>query len=518
MTLLPYALPRRSVLAAAAGSAAVATLPACGGATSSSGDGTLTAGFDNEPVTLDPALSAAISSDRNILNLFYDSLLRQRRDGSFAPALATRWEAEDSAVTFTLRKDVTFHDGTRFDADAVVFNLKRVMDPGTHSTKAAALAKVASVEARGPRTVRLALKEPDPLLLIQLAHETGMMASPTALRENPGDFGRHPVGTGPFTFREWRSKVQLTAERNTSYWAGKTGGGAPKLEKVVVRFMTEAKVLRAELTTGGLHLVRTLPPEEYKQLAGDGQLTIEDAGVRRSYYTALNVTRGPLKDPLVREAFALAVDPRAVGKAAAAGEFDIAPSFATSGDWFYDGSLPAPAYDPDRARSTLRRAGLGGNVPITIVARRRAPDPTIAELLQSQLSEVGFAPEVEVLEFQTLLQRLQKQDFDAGLLVIDVPRLDPSLTFDPYFASDGPNNWSGLDDRVLDARLDEAAGSTDQAARTRAYVDIQRRILAQHYWVFLHQAKSPLIHSADLKGLELDIDGQWRLAHAHLAA
>ncbi|MEU0163241.1 ABC transporter substrate-binding protein [Streptomyces sp. NPDC006261] len=516
-------LPRRTVLAGAAVTAATAslvTLSGCGGSGSSGGgSATLTAGFDNEPATLDPALSAAISSDRNVLNLFFDALLRQQPDGTFEAALATEWEQTDEEVTFILRDGVRFHDDTDCDAEAVVRNLRRVMDPKTLSTKAAALAKVASVEAPDARTVKLKLKSPDPLLLTHMAHEAGMIASPAALKKYGKDFSRHPVGTGPFTFSVWRSKVQLTAERNDTYWAKASDGSSlPKLDKVVLRFVTEAKVLRAELSTGGVQLVRALPPEEYKQLADDKRIVIKDGGVRRSYYVALNTTKGPFKNPKVRAAFAQAVDRRSVGKAAAGDEYDIAPSFATTSDWFYDDSIAPLPHDADTARKALKDAGLRGEVPLTLVARRRAPDPTIAELLQSQLTEAGFAAKAEVLEFQTMLDRMKKRDFDAALLVIDIPRLDPSLSFDPYFTSDGPNNWSGLDDRTLDALLADGAESADRPDRKKAYADAQRRIIDNNYWVFLHQAKSPLIHSSRLKGIQLDVDGQWRLAEAELGA
>ncbi|GAA2941452.1 ABC transporter substrate-binding protein [Streptomyces enissocaesilis] len=515
-------VPRRTVLAGTAATAAAVALSGCGSSEKSSGGasgGTLTAGFDNEPVTLDPALSSAISSDRNVLNLFFDSLLRQRRDGTFEPALATRWTVKDTEITFELRKGVKFHDGTPFDADAVVLNLKRISDPATRSTKTAALASVTGVVAVDAQTVTLTLKAADPLLLTQLAHEPGMIASPAALAKGAEEFGRRPVGTGPFTFRQWRSKVQLTAERNPAYWAEtKDGEALPLLGKVVLRFVTEAKVLRAELSTGGVQLVRALPPEEYKQLAGDSRIDIKDEGVRRNYYASLNVTRGPFRDPKVRAAFAMAVERGAVGKAAAGGDFDIAPSFATSRDWFYDDSLAPLPYDPEKARATLDRAGLRGKVPITLLARRRAPDPTVAELLQSQLTAAGFAPEVEVLEFQTQLERMQKHDFDAAVLVVDIPRLDPSLSFGPYFASDGPSNWSGLDDSALDALLDKGLSTDDRAVRKQAYADVQRRILENNYWVFLHQAKSPLIRSTALQGVGLDVDGQWRLERAHLDA
>ncbi|MFC7844644.1 ABC transporter substrate-binding protein [Streptomyces sp. NPDC057382] len=516
-------LSRRSVLAGAAATMSLTAVAACSGSSGGSGSGssggTLTVGFDNEPLTLDPALSAAISSDRNVLNLFYDTLLRQQRDGSFEPALAESWKESGRTITFKLRKGVKFHDGTPFDAEAVVFNLRRVMDPATKSTKAAALSKISDVKAVDAATVQITLKDQDPLLLINLAHEAGMMASPTAVKKGGAGYGRKPVGTGAFTFETWRSKVQLIAERNKTYWAKASDGSAlPKLDKVIYRFVTEAKVLRTELATGGVQLVRALPPEEFKQLESNSAVSIKDEGVRRAYYVALNVTRPPFDDPAVRAAFAQAVNREAVGKAAAGNEFDVAPSFATKSDWFYDGSLAPLPYDPKAARKALTEARGGKGTTITILARRRAPDPTIAELLQNQLKQAGFTVKVEVLELQTMLERLLNQDFDAGMLVIDIPRLDPSLSFNPYFSSDGANNWSGLKDTKLDGLLEKALNTDDQAVRKQAYVDVQRRLLDQNYWVFLHQPKSPLIRSTKLKGVTLDVDGQVRLDNAHLSS
>ncbi|MET7599116.1 ABC transporter substrate-binding protein [Streptomyces sp. NPDC004082] len=523
MQLPANPLSRRTVLAGTFATMSISAVAACSNSSGSSdggsSGGTLTVGFDNEPLTLDPAMSAAISSDRNVLNLFYDTLLRQDRDGSFEPALAKSWKKDDRSITFTLRDGVKFHDGTPFDAKAVVFSLERVMNPATKSTKAGALSKIESVKAVEPSTVKITLKSPDPLLLTHLAHEPGMIVSPKAVGKYGGDFNRNPVGTGPFTFKLWRSKVQLTAERNENYWAKASDGSAlPKLDKVIYRFVTEAKVLRAELSTGGVQLVRALPPEEYRQLESNSSISIKDEGVRRAYYVSLNTTRPPFDNPEVRAAFAQAVDVRAVGKAAAGDEFDVAPSFATKKDWFYDGSLPVPSYNPDAAREALERATNGKGAAVTLLARRRAPDPTIAELLQNQLKKAGFTVEVAVLEFQTMLERLLKHDFDAGMLVIDIPRLDPSLSFDPYFSSAGPNNWSGIKDTKLDGLLERGRVTEDRAERKKIYSDVQRRLLDRNYWVFLHQPKSPLVNSSKLKGVVLNADGQVRLDQAHLTS
>lgn len=515
----------RTALAAAA-LAALSLVAACGQSGSSqeadgapTRGGTLSIAFPNEPQSLDPAFSVQISSDRDILNQLYDSLLRMDADGNLQPALAQEWETspDGRTVTFKLRDGVTFHDGTPFDAAAAAANLTRVIDPAVAAPKAATLKKVTGVTAPDPTTLVVQLSAPDPVLLTQLAHESGMMVSPTALEASGEEFGRQPVGTGPFRFIEWRSGVQLQTERNPTYWrTAEDGQPLPRLDGVTTKFITDEQVSLAELRTGGVQLVFNLPPSYFSQVESDSQLVSEDVGRRRSYYVTLNTTRAPFDNAQVREAFALAVDREQIGQVTAAGEFEIAPSFATRGDFFFDEGINTPAMDLDRSRELLAQAGYPDGLDVSILLRRRQPDPQIGELLQSQLAKAGFRVSVEPAEQQSLVERLRGQDFDAGVLVIDVPRIDPSLTFDPYFASTGASNWSGFNDPMLDQLLATAAAAPDQEQRAEPYSQVQQRIIDQNYWVFLHQPRAPIIHRAELQGLTYDVDKQWRLDEAYL--
>ncbi|MEU7905822.1 ABC transporter substrate-binding protein [Actinoplanes sp. NPDC049118] len=512
-------MSRRTLLGLSASALAVSTLAACGadesGSSSPNGGGTLTVGFDNEPVSLDPALSAAISSDRNLLNLFYEGLVRQEKDGTIVPALAESWQVDGSTVTFKLRTGVTFHDGSAFDADAAAWNLKRVLDPATNSTKASTLSKISSVTVVDPVTLKVQTEAPDPLLLTQLSYEPGMMVSQKAAVAAGKDFGRNPVGTGPFVFERWVAKSQLSAKRNPSYWRKDADGKAlPRLDKVVARFISEPKTLRAELSTGGVQLVRALPPEEFNQLENNGQVKLDDLGVRRSYYLAVNSAKAPFDNPQVRKALAGAIDRDGVGKTAASGEYDLSPTFATKTDWFYDSALAAPAYDAAKAKAAFAAAGIAPGTAVKLVVRNRPPDPTIAQLIQANLEAAGLTVTIEALQLESYLDKLKKGDFDLGLGVIDVPRYDPSLTFDPYLHTGAANNFSQIKDPELDKLLDAARATGDRETRKKAYVDAQRRTLEQSHLVFLHQARSPVIHHSDLKGLAFDLDGQWRLHEA----
>ncbi|WP_191089773.1 ABC transporter substrate-binding protein [Nesterenkonia ebinurensis] len=463
-------------------------------------------------MTLDPAFSSAISSDRNVLNMFYDTLVRQDADGEFVPALAEDWEQDGDTLRFFLREGVTFHDGTDFDAEAAVANLTRVMDPENGNTKAAALAKVEEVTAEGEHILELTLSEPDPILLVNLAHEAGMMASPSSLEADSLD--REPVGTGPFTLSSWRSNVNLVAEANPDYWRTDDEGEAlPRLGQVTFDFVTDPSTLRANLSAGQVDMVRVLPPEEYLQLEENPQVTFEDTGVRRSYYISINQEEGVFENPQAREALSLAVDREGIGEAAASGEYDISPSFATEFDWFFDESIQVPEHDPERAAELIEEAGLEGE-EVSILVRRRDPDPTIAELVQSELNQTGLSASVEVLEFESLLDQMNEGDYDAAVMVIDVPRLDPSLTFDPYLVTGAPNNWGGISSDELDDLLAEGTRIEGESERAEIYSEVQRSIGDNNDLVFLHQPTAPLIHDVDLQGLVFNVDGQWRLDEA----
>jgi ABC-type transport system substrate-binding protein len=220
----------------------------------------------------------------------------------------------------------------------------------------------------------------------------------------------------------------------------------------------------------------------------------------------------------VRRALSAAIDRDGVGKTAASGEYDLNPTFATRTDWFHDGSLAVPAFDAAKAKAALTAAGVRPGTAVKLVVRNRPPDPTIAQLLQANLEAVGLTVTIEALQLESYLDKLKKGDFDLGLGVIDVPRYDPSLTFDPYLSSTGPNNFSKINDPELDKMLAAARATADRGARTEAYADVQRRTLDQGYLAFLHQPRSPVIHRSDLQGLAFDLDGQWRLHEARLGS
>src|SRR5271170_651867 len=230
-----------------------------------------------EPKSLDPAAVTAVNDFRILMNL-YDGLVRYK-DGTLEvePALAKSWRisADGLAYTFDLRSGVKFHDGSDFTADAVKFDFDRMLDEKSpyHDTGPFPLSffysAVKEVKVIDPLTVEFDLKDPYAPFLSNLAYPTGLIVSPEAIKKFGKDIGRHPSGTGAFAFKEWESNSKVVLERNPAYW-----DGAPKLDAVVFRPITDANTRAAEMLSGGIDLMVEVPPDALGQFKDAGRFRI----------------------------------------------------------------------------------------------------------------------------------------------------------------------------------------------------------------------------------------------------
>ena len=274
-----FHVTRRGLMAA--GTALALTLGGLSGATAQTPPGVLIVGQIAEPKALDPAAVTAVNDFRILMNV-YDGLVRYK-DGTLEvePALAESWEiSEDGTVyTFTLREGVSFHDGSPFNAEAVKFNFDRMLneDHPFHDTGPFPLSfffsAVEATEVVDDMTVKFTLNAPYAPFLSNLAYPTGLIVSPAAVEQHGADFGRNPSGTGPFTFAEWRSNEAVVIEANGDYW-----DGAPALQAVVFRPITDANTRTAEMLAGGIDLMVEVPPVALSEFQGDTYMLHEQAG------------------------------------------------------------------------------------------------------------------------------------------------------------------------------------------------------------------------------------------------
>ena len=502
MTLLK--LTRRALLVA--GTAATLALSSFA-AVAQTPPGVLIVGQIAEPKALDPAAVTAVNDFRILMNV-YDGLV-QYKDGTLEvePALATSWEISDDGTqyTFKLREGVTFHDGSAFNAEAVKFNFDRMLkeDHPFHDTGPFPLSfffsAVQSVDVVDDNTVRFTLNAPYAPFLSNLAYPTGLIVSPAAVEKHGKDFGRNPSGTGAFKFAEWRSNEAVVVEANPDHW-----NGAPKLQAVVFRPITDANTRTAEMLAGGIDLMVEVPPVALSQFSADPYTIHEQAGPH-VWFLILNAKEGPFADKKVRQAANYAINKAAIVNDVLEGTAEIAagptpPAFA----WAYNSALEPYPYDPEKAKALIKEAGAEGAELTFFVTEGGSGmlDPVaMGTAIQADLEAVGFDVKIETYEWNTFLGEVNpglegKADMAEMAWMTNDPDTLPFLALrTAAWPDQGGFNSGYYSNPDVDKLLEAARASTDQAERAKLYQQMQTIVQEDAPWVFVANWKQNAVTS-----------------------
>ncbi|MEO1612994.1 MAG: ABC transporter substrate-binding protein, partial [Pseudomonadota bacterium] len=225
-------------------------------------------GMQLEPPVLDPTAGAAAAIDEIVYANLFEGLVRFAEDGSVKPGLAESWEISDGGLvyTFALREGVTFHDGTTFDADDVVFALTRIAAEDSANAQKALYAAILEVVAVDPKTVRITLSQPTGNFLFNLAWGDAVIVAP----ESAADNANNPVGTGPFKFSKWTKGDSVEIVKNEAYW-----GEAAKLEKATFKFISDPNAAFAAVMAGDIDAFPGFPaPEILDQFKADPRFVV----------------------------------------------------------------------------------------------------------------------------------------------------------------------------------------------------------------------------------------------------
>jgi peptide/nickel transport system substrate-binding protein len=481
--------------------------------------GVLVVGQVAEPKSLDPAADTAVNDFRILVNL-YDGLTRYKHGTlTVEPGLAESWEinAEGTEYTFKLRKGVKFHDGTDFNAEAVKFNFDRMLDDKHpyHHTGPFPLAfffsSVKETTAVDAQTVKFTLKEPYAPFLSNLAYPTGLIVSPAAVKKFDKDFGRHPVGTGPFKFVEWKSNERVIIDRNPNYWDGQSGSKA-----VIFRPITDSNTRVAEMLSGGIDLMVEVPPTSLSQFKPP-KFTVEQQAGPHLWFLILNCKDGPFKDKRVRQAANYAINKAAICNDVLEGTAVVAagptpPAFS----WAYNNDLKPYPYDPEKAKALLKEAGAEGAELVFYVTQGGSGmlDPVpMGTAIQADLQAVGFKVKIETFEWNTFLGKVNPGLDNKGTHV-DMAEMawmtnDPDTL--PYLAlrtaawpSKGGFNSGYYSNPEVDKLLDEARTSTDQAKRAELYKKMQVIVHDDAPWVFVANWKQNAVTDDKVSDFQLE--------------
>jgi ABC-type transport system substrate-binding protein len=402
--------------------------------------GTLIFGRGGDSVGLDPAYETDGNSFMICDNVYEALVFYQDESTALEPGLAESWEIAPDGLTYTfhLRKGVMFHDGTPFNADAVVFSIGRMMKerklkffsndwevpaqerPPEYWVSMEMDDTVESIEAVDDYTVVFKLKRVEAPFLANMGMDFADIISPTAFTNNPKEFLRNPVGTGPFKFVEWIKDDKIVLEKNENYW-DKSGG--PYLDKLVFRTIPENSVRFLELKGGNIHICQFPNPADIPLARQDPNLKLVSQPGMNIGYLSFNHTKKLWQNIHMRRAIAYAINRQAIVDNIYQGMGQVAKNPIPPTMWGYNDEIEDFPYDPEMAKLELVEAGYpeAKDLPEITLWSMPVPRPYNPEGLKvgvamlSDLAKVGIRARIVSYDWGTYLKRQREQPEDMDL-------------------------------------------------------------------------------------------------------
>lgn len=473
-----------------------------GTALAQEGGDDITLAIGTDPENIDP-VEATSSPAAMVMEHIYDTLFHYSEDGEIVPHLAKDYEVSDDGTTWHLhlREDVEFHDGTKFDAEAVKFNLQRLED----ATYGFLISEITDIEVVDDYTVKLETDEPFAPLLSHLSHTFISMVSPKAVEEYGDDYNNNPVGTGPFEFKNWVRGEALTVVKNEDYW-----GEEPKPDKVSFMIVPEDSTRVVLLETGEADAVMRVPPQDIERVEDNENTAIANVPSVRTIYIGFHVQKEPLDDVKVRKAINYAVDKEAIVEHILEGAGRPSDAPISPGIFGYD-SQDKYEYNPEKAKELLAEAGYEDGLELEFYhpSGRYNMDETIAEAVQTQLAEVDIDVELINLEWTTYLEEIGQSVDKApqdlymlgwGCVTGDADYGLYSMFHSSQWRPDGPSRSYYANDKV-DELLEEARVTSDDEEREELYAEAIEQIWDDAPWLFLHSESQINGYRTNVKGL-----------------
>jgi peptide/nickel transport system substrate-binding protein len=496
------------------------------------GTNVFTWGQGGEPVALDP-INVTDSESSKVNRQIFDPLLRFAPESTeVIPALATEVpKAENGGLsyTFKLRKNVKFHDGTPFNAEAVVFNFERwrFTDNPYHKGGGSQTSNfsyysyfggfdddsiIEKVEALDDYTVRFTLNQHWAPFIPNIAISAMSMASPKAIKKDVEGFWKNPVGTGPFKFVSWSQGTEVNLEKNPDFWGkdlpASQYGGEPTFDQLVIRPNEDNTARVAALTGGQLTASDGLVPDDVE--------AVKEAGLKVDYrppntigYLAMNLQKKPFDNVKVRQAINMAIDMPKIVDFALGNTAQVATTYQPPTVPFFNESIERYPYDPEKARQMLKEEGaenLETNLWYMPIPRPYMPDAkSIAQAMQEDLKKVGVKAKLVTRDWGVYLTETGSGAHDMCLLGWTADNGDPDNFLGTLLSSETATPTEALNvayykNPEADKLIEQGRVTIDQGKRGDIYMRLQEVINADAPWAPIAYAKPPI-------GLQTQVQG-----------
>jgi peptide/nickel transport system substrate-binding protein len=509
------------------GLVAAMVLGACNRSPSSSGGGdgtpvqggTLVRALAVDPKNLDPILATDVAPQIVVLNLFNRLLKYDAEEKSFVGDLATdaTFNADATAWSFPIRKGVRFTNGREITPADVKYSFERIVDPKNASPAAGALADIVGVDdfkagkapgvsgiAVSGDTVTFTFRVPVPAFNQTAAQPTTSIVPREEVERLGPEYGRMPVGSGPFKFKSWTPDDRVIVEANTEYWAGR-----PHLDEVVYRIVGDAS-RKADFQSGALDMM-TLNEDNYAEFKADASLRDRVMEVPELFTRAIffNTAVPPYNDVRVRRAINHAIDKTAIIRNSLADKAFPAVGPLQGSSSAFDPDLEGYDHDPAEARRLLTEAGLGNGFEMEVYAS--AQGATAMETLSSDLQKIGITLKIVQVESPQSIARggnFKAVYYSTGGDIDPVSFMYARL----HSRNIGPaGNVARYSNPEVDRLLGEGNAAKDPEERARLAREAEKLVVADAPWFFFNYNKAAMAFQTRVHGLQpvpTDVDFQ----------
>ncbi|MBI3706712.1 MAG: ABC transporter substrate-binding protein [Proteobacteria bacterium] len=480
---------------------------------------TLVIAIAADPTGLDP--EAVLNNTSGfVMSTIYDSLVKYKQGTvEVEPGLAEKWDVSADGLTYTfhLRKGVKYHDGTPFNAPNYIKTIKRLLDkddpdsiyksghveaffPETYSS-------VVSYTATDDNTVVFKLKEVSGPFTTDLAMVWNAVVSPEAVHKYGKDFRNHPVGTGPFIFKEWRPGDQVVLDANPNYW-----GGKPKVDRIIFKVMPDAQAALLAAKRGDVHVLADVSSRTIPAIRSDPNLVVlTQPGLTVNGIGLTNDVKF-FSDVRVRQALNYAVDRDAINKSLYQGLAELMSSPLPSAQWGFDESLKGYPYDPEKAKKLLAEAGYPNGFEVELLAYSSArgynpAGPEFAVAIQGYLQKVGVKTNIRKQEMGAFLAEVRSGKYQGMFMTgFSGDNGDPDNFLFNLFASPAMpvGDTSHYKNAEVDKLINDARHTADLAKRVAMYKKAQKIILDEAPWIFMNSTLQMRATRKEVKGFVLN--------------
>jgi len=480
--------------------------------------GTLIYGIRQEPDTLDPWKTVMSASDL-VMNYILDPLVVLDYNLTPQPLLAESWNVSEDGLewTFKLKKGIKFHDGTPFNADAVVFTFKHILEGNSGWS----LEPVKDVVKVDDYTVKFIMERPFPMFLYVIS-DGGYygIVSPTAYEKYKDKWGIEVlVGTGPFKLAEWKRGQEIILVRNEDYHHGPDfleNRGPPYLEKIIFRIIPESVTLIGALQSGDVDFATDIPSEFIEKLKKDLNIQFYMKPSYGTRFLIFNLQRELFQDKRIRYAIGYAINREALTNIAWQGA--AYPTCAAVPQVAIGYQEPSPdkciKYNPEKAKQLLAEAGWkdsdgdgivekdGKKFEVTLLIISNSEYKKAGVIIQDNLKEIGIKVNIEMLEVGTAIEKAQKGDFDMFLVGYGWPYADGFLKLLAHSSAKGVSNIAFYENPKFDELLAKAESTTSFDEYKKYIKEAQDVLLEDLPVVPLTTTTSTMAAKIHVKGLD----------------